>query len=60
MTVFLDRIANKKKLQVRIIKYLMCIYGGHVHMNTKYEVSMSNHVPGGEVCTDDDADANTG
>ena len=26
-------------------------------MYTKYEVSMSNHVPG-EVCTDDNADAN--
>ena len=44
----------------------MCIYGGHVHMYTKYEVSMSNPVPGGGgVCTDyanananDDANAN--
>ena len=31
--------------------------GTYVHMYTKYEVSMSNHVPG-EVCTDDDADTN--
>ena len=38
----------------------MHIWGAYVHMYTKYEVSMSNHVPG-EVCTDDtDADdANT-
>ena len=34
----------------------MCIYGGHVNMYSKYEVSMSNLVPG-EVCTDD-ANAN--
>ena len=29
-----------------------------MHMYTKYEVSMSNPVPG-EVCTDNDANANT-
>ena len=32
------------------------MWGAHVHMCTKYEVSMSNHVVG-EVCTDDDANA---
>ena len=30
----------------------MHIWGIHVHMYTKYKVSMSNPVPG-EVCTDD-------
>ena len=28
-----------------------------VHMYTKHKVSMSNLVPGGGVCTDDDDDA---
>ena len=36
-----------KKLQVRITKHLMCIYGGHMY--TKYEVPMSNPVAGGGV-----------
>ena len=30
----------------------MHIWGTHVHLNNKYEVSMSSPVPG-EVCTDD-------
>ena len=36
----------------------MCLCGrrgAYVHMYSKYEVSMSNHVPG-EVCTDDAKD----
>ena len=58
------------KLQVRITKYLMCIYGHmytkYVHIYTKYEVSMSNPVPGGGVhndannANDANADANDG
>ena len=30
MTVCVGRIANQRKLQVRITKYLMCTYGGHM------------------------------
>ena len=33
----------------------MHIWGTYVHLYTKYEVSMSNHVPG-VVCTDANAD----
>ena len=33
----------------------MHAWGTYVHMYTKYDISMSNNVPG-EVCTDDDMD----
>ena len=33
------------------------MWGTYVHMYTKYEVSMSNHVSG-EVCTDTNSDTN--
>ena len=36
----------------------MHIWGIYVHMYTKYEVSMSNHMPGGGVQDNDDEDAN--
>ena len=55
MTVYIGRIANQRKIpkwlpfENYITKYLTCIWGINVHMCTKYELSMSNPVPGGGV-----------
>ena len=52
------KMAAIQKLQVRIIKYLMCIYGGHMCIcipNTKFLYLTLGQ---GKVCTDDNDDAN--
>ena len=56
VTIHVDMRANQIKVskllpfenEVRITKYLMCILGAG-GANTKYEVSISNLVPGGGV-----------
>ena len=62
MAIYVGRRANQrkipkwlpfKKLQVRITKYLMCMYGGHLCICVPLTQCQ------GEVCTDNnDADAN--
>ena len=58
MTAYIDRIANQRKIPkwLPFKNYkseslnIGCAYmGAYVHMYTKYEVSMSNHVPRGGV-----------
>ena len=66
VTVCMGRIANKrkvpkwlpfKKLQVRIIKYLMCIYRGHRCIWVPNMKLLCLILWLGEVCTDDDTNA---
>ena len=46
------------KLQVRIIKYLMCIYGGYMYKCIPNMKFLHLTICQGEVCTDANADTN--
>ena len=71
MTIYVGRRSNRKKntkiaaiykLKVRITKYLMCIYGGHMYMCVPNMKFLCLTQCQGKVCTDNDApnaDANT-
>ena len=48
-----------KKIQVRITKYLMCIYGGHMCISVPNMKFLCLTMCQGEVCTDDDANDDT-
>ena len=60
----MGRTANQRKvpkmaaikLQVRITKYLMCLYGGHMCKCIPNVKLLCLTLCQGEVCTDDDAD----
>ena len=51
-------MAAISKVQVRITKYLMCIYGGHVCTCIPRMKFLCLTLCQGEMYTDDDADAN--
>ena len=53
-------MAAISKLQVRIIKYLMCIYGGHICIRVPSMKFLCLKMCQGKVCTDDDANADAG
>ena len=46
------------KIQVKITKYLMCMYGGHMSISIPRMKFLCVTLCQGEVYTDDDADAN--
>ena len=52
------KMAAISKLQVRINKYLMCIYGGHMCICVPSMKFLCLTMCQGEVSTDDDANAN--
>ena len=67
MTAFLDRIGNQRKIpkwlpfknyKSESLNFLMCIYGGHMCICIPNIKFLCLTLCQGEVCTDDDDDAN--
>ena len=48
-----------KKLQLRITKYFMCTHGAHMYICVLNMKFLCLTLAGEEVCTDDNANANT-